>query len=75
MSPVRLFPRFRLVLPECAVEDDIGVTCPYSVPDRLPELRCPGREQFDDFVTYRHAMVLPTPNPALSWANVSLFRR
>ena len=35
---------------ERPVEDDVGVTCPFSVPDRLAELRRPGREQFDDLV-------------------------
>ena len=30
---------------EGAVEDDVGVTCPLSVADRLAELRGAGREQ------------------------------
>ena len=30
------------------VEDDVGVTCPFRVPDCLAEPRRPGREQPDD---------------------------
>jgi hypothetical protein len=35
---------------ERPVEDHVGVTCPFSVPDRLAELRRPGREELDDLI-------------------------
>jgi hypothetical protein len=44
---------------ERAVEDDVGVTCPFGVPDGLLEFRCPGREQLGDFVD-----VAPRRGPA-----------
>ena len=48
---------------ERAVEDDVGVTCPFSVPDRLPELRCPGREQPGDLVHVPPRRGPPDPEP------------
>ena len=35
---------------ERPVEDDVGVTCPFSVPDRFAQFRGAGREQFDGLV-------------------------
>jgi hypothetical protein len=53
---------------EGAVHDHVRVTCPFSVPDRLPQLRRPGREQLDDLVHVppRRSPADPEPGRQLS---------